>query len=91
MEGQTHWPVAEQIPAPEHDGEQLVDWISKRVSADEREIWDTSGTESQRIVRPSLLVEETATQTLSDSAIDLAPIGREMLLTADVGSPENAS
>lgn len=79
------------MPAPEHDGEQLVDWMSRRVREDERDIWDTSGTDSQRIVRPSLLLDETATQTLSDKVIDLAPIGREMLLTGVVGSPENAS
>lgn len=38
LDGQTHWPVAEHRPAPEHAGEQLVDWMSRRLSDEERVI-----------------------------------------------------
>lgn len=51
----------------------------------------TSGTDSHRIVRPSPLLDETATHTFSERASDLAAMGNVTLPTGEVGRLEKAS
>ena len=91
--GQTHVPLAEHTPDPEHAGEQEADCMSRRASelAPPLGSWETSGTPSQRIMRwPLDPPTETAAQTLVAMAselpgrfIEVFPIGAE-------GSGENA-
>lgn len=74
--GQTHWPEALQMPVDEHAGVHAVDWRSRRFNED-KESWAMSGTDSQRTTRLALPLpeEETATQTFSEMASELAGIG----------------
>lgn len=89
--GQMHCPAAEQTPAPEQAGEQLVDWMSSNASDGVRETWETSGTDSHRTTRPSFVFDETATQTFSGSARDLTAIGSVTFPTGAVGRLVKAS
>lgn len=96
--GQLHVPAAEQMPAPEHGGEQADDWMSSRdtpLIAKPDGNCDKSAIESHRMSRS--LDEEpdaTATQTLDDRTRDPAAVvveSREALLegsAVNVDAPE---
>lgn len=62
--GQVHVPLAVQIPAPAHDGEQAVDWMSNRARSPVFGSCETSGTASQKTTRVSPNV--IAAQTLEE-------------------------
>lgn len=85
--GHVHVPAAEQIPAPEHGGEQAEDWMSRS----DMLLRDTpagscerSGAESQRMRRSADPdPDETAAHMLEDSMTEPADVdveSRELLL-----------
>lgn len=92
-DGQVHVPEAEQTPEPEHGGEHEADSMSRseREPAVPEGSCETSGTESQRIMRLFEDPEDTAAQTFEESASELAESGvpDELLPTGVVGRLEN--
>ena len=93
--GHSHIEEALQTVEPAHGGEQVDNWISTRARG--RDIddgsWDTSGTESQNIMREEPEPEVRATQILLESAIELAGRGMEELIGTEgrfekAGCPE---
>jgi hypothetical protein len=90
--GQSHIAEALQTVEPAHGGLQADDWISTRARG--RDIddgsWDTSGTEFQNIMRDELEPEVKATQTLLESAKELAGRGMEEELIGMEGRFKNA-
>jgi hypothetical protein len=87
--GHSHFLEAEQTVELEHGGEQADDWISTRAMGRiiDGGSWETSGTESQNIMRDE--PEVKAAQTLLASAKELAGRGMEELIGME-GKFENA-
>jgi hypothetical protein len=87
--GHWHVPEAEQMPFPEHAGEQVDDC---RLSNDRDPdalagSWLTSGTEFHMMTR-LLLPADTAAHTFPERAIDEAVNGMVVFPTGDEGRPE---
>lgn len=80
--GQEHVAEAEQIPEAEHGGEHAEDWIFTRERGRDASggSWEISGTVSQSITGCDDEAEVKATQTLSESAKELAGSGMEPLI-----------
>lgn len=87
--GQTHVPLEEQTPWPEHAGEHALDCMSRRDRGWEV-IWLTSGTASQRMMRLLLAPVDTATHTFVEGTRELAARGVDVFAIGTEGSAENA-